>query len=168
MWCKTEDRQLVDRTPAPGAPHGLESPGRDTAPHPHSQPPQCPLTGPGLTHHGREPTLTRRPGSVWSCFLPCIPRPAVGSWAAVVGGRVQFTNQSPWRPDPMAPHGSLGQAFGRCSHSGVGQAWGAPRPPRALGSPCCDHRKQGQRRLPGPLPHQCDNGTGGASGTGAC
>ena len=69
-------------------------------PHPHSQPPQCPLTGPGLTHHGREPTLTRAPGSVWSCFLPCIPRPAVGS----CGGWQGPVHQ----PVPLEarPHGS--------------------------------------------------------------
>ena len=33
-WCRTEDHQPVDRTPDPSAPHGLESPGRDTAPTP--------------------------------------------------------------------------------------------------------------------------------------
>ena len=33
-WCRTEDHQSVDRTPAPGAPHGLESPGQDASPPP--------------------------------------------------------------------------------------------------------------------------------------
>lgn len=104
-WCRTGDHQLVDRTPpAPRCSSwaGVTRP-RCQPPTPTPGPPQCPLTGPGLPHHGREPTLTRAPGPVWSCFLSCIPRQAVGRWAAVVGVRLQVTNHSPRRSGPVAP-----------------------------------------------------------------
>ena len=79
-------------------------------------------------------------------LLPVLHSQASGGQMGSCGG-CQGPGHQPI-PSEVRPRGSpghLGQAFDRCSHSGAGQARGAPCPPWALPAVMAENKVSGAR-----------------------